>query len=82
VVIGIAPELAPCGAGGNDLILAGAGHDRVDGGAGHDTIYLGAGNDIVMSYQDRIGDFVDGGPGIDTAARDGYDRFVSVERFR
>jgi Ca2+-binding RTX toxin-like protein len=67
---------------GNDVIIAGPGSDRVDPGAGHDSVYLGPGNDLVISWQDRGGDFIDGGPGIDTGVPDGYDRLVSVERRR
>jgi serralysin len=56
------------GAGGNDLILAGADgadrHDLARGGAGNDTVNGGSGNDWI--YGDDGADSLVAGPGADT----------------
>jgi Ca2+-binding RTX toxin-like protein len=57
---------------GNDVIYGGDGDDVIYGGSGNDQLYGGAGNDILIgglgsdNFFGGLGDFVDGGPGVDT----------------
>ena len=64
---------------GNDIIRSGPGRDRVDPGYGRDTVFLGPGNDNVEAV-DRQADKLYGGPGIDFAHDDRYDRIWGFER--
>jgi Ca2+-binding RTX toxin-like protein len=76
-----------CGRGGGDLISGGGGHDtirggpgsdRIEGGSGGDKLYGGYGDDYVNA-RDGLSDYVDGGPGHDTASREGIDKLISIE---
>jgi Tol biopolymer transport system component len=68
------------GGRGNDVIRGGAGDDIIVGGRGHDHLYGGPGNDTFFD-QDRWVDWIDGGPGQDTATCDFYDHRRSVEQY-
>lgn len=68
------------GGRGNDVIRGGAGNDIIVGGRGHDHLYGGPGDDIFFD-QDHWVDWIDGGPGQDTATCDFYDRRRSVEQY-
>ncbi|MCG8359480.1 MAG: putative Ig domain-containing protein, partial [Kiloniellales bacterium] len=53
------------GTAGADIIVGDAGDDSIDGGDGADSLFGGAGNDTLTP--DSQTDYLDGGPGIDTA---------------
>ena len=56
------------GGEGNDTPYGGSYADKMYGGNGHDEIYGGRGNDFISSVgDDSSRDFVDCGPGTDTA---------------
>ncbi|HEX4793634.1 MAG TPA: hypothetical protein VH370_07585 [Humisphaera sp.] len=59
------------GLGGNDVIYAGTAPNA---------LYGGTGNDILFS-RDNVADYLDGGPGIDSAHIDKLDMTVSIEHF-
>lgn len=74
-----------CGDGTASTISGAGGDDRIDGGGGNDRLYGNAGNDTIYACAgvspDR--DFVDGGPGTDTAwvsrAGANIDSWINVE---
>jgi Ca2+-binding RTX toxin-like protein len=68
------------GGGGDDLHSGGAGDDRLTGGPGRDRLYGGNGNDNLYG-RDNTPDYLDGGPGFDTAQRDAIDGVFSIEKF-
>ncbi|MCG8359233.1 MAG: putative Ig domain-containing protein, partial [Kiloniellales bacterium] len=53
------------GTTGSDIIMGDAGNDSIDGGDGADSLFGGAGDDTLTP--DSQTDYLDGGPGIDTA---------------
>jgi hypothetical protein len=67
------------GRAGNDRLLGGLGADVLIGGAGRDGLYGGGGNDRVQA-RDRTRDYVDCGPGRDTATVDKVDVVKHCER--
>lgn len=74
------------GGTGNDSLYGNRGNDSLYGGKGTDRIYGGYGNDFVSSVgDDSDGDYVDCGPGYDTANRmpgpGAGDTFVNCEEF-
>jgi Ca2+-binding RTX toxin-like protein len=79
---GVHPAGDPCTIEGtiNDDLLVGTSHrDVICGGGGGDTIRAGAGNDVIYA-RDRVGSFIEGGPGRDTAHLDRKETWVrSVE---
>ncbi|MBK6863089.1 MAG: M10 family metallopeptidase C-terminal domain-containing protein [Ideonella sp.] len=58
------------GLGGSDTISAGGGNDSIDGGTGADSIDAGDSDDVVYDNDSSIGDWFDGGAGIDTLIAD------------
>ena len=74
------------GGSGNDSLYGNRGNDSLYGGKGTDRIYGGYGNDFVSSVGDDSNrDYVDCGPGYDTANRmpgpGAGDTFVNCEEF-
>ncbi len=74
------------GGRGNDHLYGGRGNDSLYGGSGTDRIYGGYGDDFVSSVGDDSNrDYVDCGPGYDTANRmpgpGAGDTFVNCEEF-
>ena len=74
------------GGSGNDSLYGNRGADSLYGGKGTDRIYGGYGNDFVSSVGDNSNaDYVDCGPGYDTANRmpgpGAGDTFVNCEEF-
>lgn len=85
-IYGYAGDDSLFGRPGNDQIYGGSGNDKLYGGRGTDRIYGGYGNDFVNSVgDDSNADYVDCGPGYDTANRTAGpgagDRFVNCEKF-
>jgi len=64
---------------GNDVVWGLGGGDRVTGGDGTDRVYGQRGNDRIF-VEGAGRDFVDCGPGVDTARVDRRDRAVNCER--
>jgi hypothetical protein len=60
------------GRGGNDSLYGGGGNDVLVGGSGADHLYGGPGNDTLQA-RDGARDYVDCGPGHDTAVVDNVD---------
>jgi hypothetical protein len=54
------------GGAGNDQLMGGFGSDRLIGHAGTDKFWGEAGNDVVISIDAALGEYVDGGAGVDT----------------
>lgn len=74
------------GGTGNDSLYGNRGNDSLYGGKGTDRIYGGYGDDFVSSVgDDSDADYVDCGPGYDTANRmpgpGAGDTFVNCEEF-
>ena len=74
------------GGAGNDGVYGNRGNDSLYGGKGTDRIYGGYGDDFVSSVgDDSDADYVDCGPGYDTANRTpgpgAGDTFVNCEEF-
>jgi hypothetical protein len=67
------------GGGGSDVLIGGGGADRLIGGLDSDRLRGGPGNDELLAY-DGTRDYVDCGPGLDTARVDRRDRVVHCER--
>ena len=65
---------------GNDVIRAGAGRDTIVGGSGKDTLRGGKGRDRLFAVDDRGGELLVGGRGIDQCFADPGDRTRGCER--
>jgi len=63
---------------GNNAFFGNAGNDTIFGGGGIDAFFGGAGNDIIHAKNGNK-DYIDGGPGIDTAYVDQIDTVLNVE---
>jgi Ca2+-binding RTX toxin-like protein len=79
------------GSAGNDTLTGGAGNDVIDGGAGddeirpdagNDVVHAGAGNDSIHAFGGGHHDYVDCGPGKDTAYVDKGERTRRCERVK
>ncbi len=68
------------GGNGNDILYGGAGNDKLQGDHGRDIVRGGAGNDMIFAW-DGFADRLNGGPGMDRAWKDMYDRATAIERF-
>jgi len=68
------------GAAGNDVLRAGGGRDVAVGGGGRDVVRGGGGPDRLFAVDDRGGDRVYGGPGIDQCFVDPADQVYGCER--
>jgi hypothetical protein len=68
------------GRGGRDRIRAGAGQDSVVGGKGRDILKGGAGPDKLFSVDERGGERIVGGAGIDRCFVDPGDHVFGCER--
>lgn len=55
------------GGAGDDFVQGGEGNDVVGGGSGNDTLLGGDGDDSIVGGSGEGDDFLDGGPGINTA---------------
>ncbi len=67
------------GLGRNDVLRGGNGNDVLWGGSGHDHELGSRGADLIHA-RDGQRDWIDGGPGFDTAWVDRYDVVTHVER--
>lgn len=81
VLVGTDEDDAIFGRGGRDRIFGKRGNDRLSGGPGRDRIYGGPGRDLILARGGGA-DFVDCGPGKDTARVDPHDRVRHCERVR
>ena len=66
---------------GNDLLYGQDGNDTLEGGAGLDQVFGDAGDDV-FAAKDSALDYLNGGAGADTAARDNKEKGVElIEQF-
>ena len=72
VICGFAGNDVIRGGGGNDTLIGGDGNDTLVGGYGADLVFGGNGNDVLRD-RDRTRDVLDGGPGRNRIAGDGFD---------
>ncbi len=88
VIYGTAGDDYICSKAGRDYVNGGAGPDRIKGGGHADTLVGGEGNDILvgggggdrlLALDDRPGDVLDGGIGIDQCHGDKGDEFLRCE---
>ena len=68
------------GGNGNDVLYGGAGNDKLQGDHGRDVVKGGTGNAMIFAW-DGFADRLYGGPGMDRAWKDKYDRAAQIERF-
>ena len=67
------------GKAGNDVVKASAGRDTIVGGGGRDRLFGGGGRDRIFAVDDRGGELVVGGPGVDQCFIDPSDRTRGCE---
>ena len=68
------------GGGGEDRLFGRGGNDTLVGGEGRDALHGEDGNDSLFG-RDGFADFLNGGPGTDSAERDDIDSINGIERF-
>jgi len=78
-LIGNAAKNVFFGNGGDDVIYGRGGNDVLNGGVGRDKLYGEDGNDQIFA-RDGIIDFLDGGAGYDSAAKDLVDAVRGLEK--
>jgi len=65
LILGTAAGETLTGLGGDDCIVGGGGDDTLKGGQGNDVLLGGAGVDAFDGGQDTLGDYCDGGAGVE-----------------
>ena len=69
------------GRDGNDVLRGGDGADALFGDGGVDALFGGAGDDVLLGRDGGVRDYLNGGYGTDTAAKDVVDAADGVERY-